>query len=296
MKYNKIAGIILCTAGMIFLASCAKNNSPVATQNTDQSYFESVMNGNDPQTSDLMTSDYAALDDEAMYSVAMGSQPVTPQIQSITADTGITPLKWGRFITGVSRSITSIDTSGDSVAIVYIQVVFTGNYEIYGIVAGTNDTELVKKPYVETLQRSLRFIRISHGNDPFFNWKLDAVTILNGGTQNSDITITKVQVIPPSGDTLSVTDPNSYYMEVAWRWMHRLPLWGWNTQVTVNVTLHSTSVDTDIVALHYVPRNFGLHRQDMSLVSSAPDSTGYTRVYSLTFTIPGNDKKFSHVF
>ncbi|HET7153037.1 MAG TPA: hypothetical protein VFJ29_04670, partial [Candidatus Kapabacteria bacterium] len=63
MNYLKITSVILCAAGTLFLASCAKNNSPVATQNTDQGYFESVMNGNDAQTSDLMTSDYAALND-----------------------------------------------------------------------------------------------------------------------------------------------------------------------------------------------------------------------------------------
>ena len=333
MKAVKMTSIVFCVAVVGFIVSCSKSNSPVASQTspTTQSYFESVVNGNNATSSALMTSDASALNDGAMiYSIPMGSQAVTPSIQSVAVDSGIMPLAWGRDVTGVTRAITSIAYEGDSVANVMVQIVFTGNFMIKGILVGTNDTIMIKKPYTEMLHRSLRFIRTvhtdgdmavmdkdhgkgdsngngngddhgnngkGHENDNDTNWVLDAVSVVNGGTANSSVAITGIQVITPM-DTLNVTDPDNYFMEINWRWMRfRLPLWGFRMQVTVNVSEHSMSADTDIATLHYVESAFGLHRKPMTLVSSVADPAGgYDRMYTMTMDLPENGMKFSHVF
>lgn len=301
MNYFKIASIVLCASAAIIVASCAKNNSPVNSSNAG-SYFESVVNGSDPQTSELMTSSESALNDQATYSIAMGSQPLTPQIKSIAADTGIVPLAWGRFITGVTHAITKIDSVSDSIRVVTLQTTVTGDFVIRGILAGTSDTVTVKKPYTETFHRLLRFIRVpdnddedDEGFDEGFRWRLDAVSILNGGTTNAQIAITNIQVITPI-DTLSVSDPDAYFIALKrgehWRFF---PIFDDQIQVTVNVTVHSNSADTDIVTLHYVPMNFGLHRKPMTFVSSTANGGGFDRVYTATLIVPANGRKFSHL-
>ena len=122
----------------------------------------------------------------------------------------------------------------------------------------------------------MRFIRINDIKyQPMYNWRLDAVSILNGGTADSSVEITGVQMLTPS-DTFTVTNPGSYDMEINWRWMrYRLPLWGVRTQVVVNTTEHSMESDTDIATLHYDASGFGLHRKPMTLVSSTADLSAY---------------------
>lgn len=281
------------------ITGCMKT-SPVAVSSSDQQYFTTVAQGNDAATHDMAVSDETALNDGQMYSVT--SAPMPPSIQSVAdGDDGhqMHPIKWGRFIHGARRLVTGIDMQGDSVAVVTVQVTYTGTYVVYGTLNGVPDT--VSKPYTETLHRLFRFVRVSNDDkdddaDARLRWHLDGVSLLSGGTGGTAIAITKLQVIAPTGDTITVTSPDTYFLELTKRWMHDLPLWDIDVQVTVNVTVHSTDRDTDVVTLHHCPKEFGLHRTPMMLVSQTGDSlAGFTRVYSATFAVPGNGRKLSQL-
>lgn len=287
------AMLVLATSFSIM--GCMKD-STVAVSSTDQQYFADAVSGNDASNSDLAVSDQAALQDGQMYDVA--KTPAPPAIQTVADGDRdrMHPIKWGRYINGAQRVITKIDLEGDSVAIIHVQVTYNGTYVVYGMVNDTADT--LKKPFTETLHRLFRFVRVAHKDEARLNWRLDAVSILNGGTANSKIAITEMTVLQPTGDLFDVTDPDAYFMHVSkggW-FMHDLPLWGFSLQVVVTATVHSTDPDTDIVTLHYVPKKDGMHRAAMNLVSQTGDSaSGYVRVYSCTLAIPANDKKFSHL-
>ncbi len=290
MKLIK-TGTMLAAAALIAIGiGCKSTTEP---SETDQLYYQSVVNGSDAATSDIATSDAAALSDDQFASIATAPASAVPSIQSV-ADNGFVPIKWRRHITDVTRSITKITTQGDTVAIVQVEVTFTGSLQIVGTLNGVPDT--VSKPFTESTHRLYRFVRIANTNHPRQNWKLDAVSVLEGGTANSTIAISKIEVLPPTGDTLSVTDPDTYFMHVEKGWMKKLPMWGFNWSVVVNVTVNSPSADTDYVFAHYVPKdNKGIHRNPLQLVSMTANGSMYTKVYSATFIIPGNDKKFSHV-
>lgn len=284
---------VLGTLAALQFSGCMKNNT-LEPFSTDQQYFMSVVGGNESDSHDLLTSDQDALNDGETFGIAQKSLP--PSIQSSLIGNPIVPQKWGRVISSVSRTITRTDASGDTVAVVRFDVSYTGNFVIIGTVNGVLDT--VYKPFTLVGHRLLRFARIANTMHMRMNWRLDAISVVNGGTTNAQVTIQKVQVVPPSGDTIVATDPDNYWMQVTHGWMHHpIPLWGYHSQVTVIVTEHSTDVDSDWVVLHYAPGPNvpGVHRAAMTLVSSTPDPTGFTRVYSITFTIPNNARKFSHL-
>ena len=287
-RYMGVLVALAAIAAMPF-AGC---KSAVEPSDSNQQYFMDVVTGGDASTRDLITSDQEALSDGAMFSVAQ--TPLPPSIQSVTAGDKIIPQKWGRFVESVTRTITRTENQGDTVVIAEAIVTFSGHFRIIGTVDGVLDT--VSKPFTESVHRYFRFLRVANTNHPRMNWRLDAVSIVNGGTTNAQIALQKVQVVPPSGDTLTATDPDNYFMQVSHRWMHRLPLWGFNTQVTVLATVHSADADTDIVTLHYAPKNNGAHRAPMTMISQTANTAGgFDRVYSYSLTIPGNDKKFAHV-
>ena len=292
-RLNRACAVLACAVSLAFVG-CAKDTLVNNASPTDQQYFDGVINGSDASNSDLAMSDQVALSDGQIYGVAKEQLP--PSIQSVVDDHKMHPLKWGRYINGAQRIITKIDLEGDTVAILHVQVTYSGTYVVYGMVNNAPDT--LRKPFTVVLHRLFRFVRIAHKDDVKSNWRLDAVSILNGGTANSKITITQMEVLQPTGDLLVATDPDAYFMHISkggW-FMHDLPLWGFNVQVVVTATVRSNDPDTDVVTLHYVPKHDGLHRASMQMASETGDSVnGYLRVYSVTLAIPGNDKKFSHL-
>ena len=107
----------------------------------DEAYFASVVEGNDATTASLMTTDVPALNDGAMYA-ATGLMPGSPIMGT---DSGITPLEWGRYITGVTRSVVAIDSEADSARDVKVQIVLTGEFVVKGTLADTAETVTCEK-------------------------------------------------------------------------------------------------------------------------------------------------------
>jgi len=294
MNYFTRAFAMLVLAASFAIIGCSSKNTPVVVSSPDQAYFADVANGNEASTKDIATSDQSAMQDGQMYDAAMQSIP--KGIQSVADDHDMHPVRWGRYISGTNRVITKIDMEDDSVAIVHVQVTYSGTYVVFGMVNNMPDT--IHKPFTEVLHRLFRFVRIANKEEARLNWRLDAVSILNGGTSTTKIIITQMQVLQPTGQLFAATDPDAYFMHISkggW-FMHDLPLLGINLQVVVTATVHSMDRDSDVVTLHYVPKGEGLHRAKMNMISQSGDSVrGFVRVYSRAINIPANDKKFSHL-
>ncbi|MBL0174441.1 MAG: hypothetical protein IPP94_04095 [Ignavibacteria bacterium] len=283
--YRKHATILLSAfaATVLLFAGCSKDN-PTEANLTDEEFFNYIATGQDANSQDLFSTDQDALDESAQLKAlipGLKKQGLTP----------ITPIRYGRRIESVSRSIIRpITKQGDSIAIAEVQVVFTGKFLIQAL-SGV-DTVIVQKPYTETIHRSVRFERIANTNRPRLNWRLDGVSILNGGTANPVLSITSVEVVTPS-QTFLVTDPDAYWMQIDRWWLRHMPVLN-NVAVTVRVTVQSAQPDSDIVTLHKQPGTFGLHHEPFLLVSSTPNGTGYARVYEKSWTISGKARKFAH--
>lgn len=202
----------------------------------------------------------------------------------------IIPLRWGRFITSVTRNVTVTIQPGDTIAIARVHKIINGVLKIRAI--NTNgDTILVEKPFSDESDRNVVFRRVLRGPRFWRNWIPVATSLVAGGTPNGDITITQLQFITRR-DTLTITDPLNFYLR--YRWLrsqygnrdlfHRdrdvVELNG-RDSVTVRVTLNSTSSDTDLVALRFGFNSFFKSRARMFLVSQ----NGNVKVYERTFYV-----------
>jgi hypothetical protein len=283
-KFLYILPFAAMILAIVVFTNCSKE-SPTEPITTDAAYFTSVVTGNDATTSDLILSDYQALDESAQL------QALKIKITKELAGAAITPLHWGRVISSASRTITKPTvTQADTVAIVAANVTFTGNFVIQALSGA--DTVVIKKPFTESLDRNLKFVRVARTKFPRLNWALDAVSIAAGGTDNPAISITQVELVAPN-NTFTVTDPLSYYMQIDRWWMpHHFPVLQ-NASITLRVTVQSAQADTDIVTLHYAPGAFGLHNVPFTMTSETNNGGTFTRVYEKTWTVSGSAKKFA---
>ncbi len=285
-KFQFVLPFAAMILAIVVFTNCSKE-SPTEPITTDAAYFSSVVTGNDATTSDLIVSDYQALD-ESTQLLALKIK-ITKELVSA----GITPLHWGRVISSATRTITKPTvTQADTVAVVAAKVTFTGNFVIQCLSGA--DTVVIKKPFTESIDRNLKFLRVARTRFPRLNWMLDAVSVAAGGTDNAVISITKVEVVAPN-NTFTVTDPLNYYMQVDRWWMpHHFPVFQ-NASITLRVTVQSAQADTDLVTLHYMPGTFGLHHVPFTMSSETNNGGTFTRVYEKTWTVSGSAKKYAHL-
>ena len=130
------------------------------------------------------------------------------------------------------------------------------------------------------------------------NWVPVATSLVVGGTvePNNNIEIVKSELFLPNGDTVVVTEPLEHFLR--YRWVSMLdgqphpdrppvPELEAEQQLTMRVTVQSTSSDTDLVALRFGSDLLHKHRQRMSLVSEVDNGDGtFTRVYEKMWTVP----------
>lgn len=237
---------------------------------------------------------YQAVNDEFVKNdeQTFADQEVQPTDYGLLGkiDAAITPLRWGRFINSVTRTVTVTIQPGDSIAIAHVHKVISGVLKIQAINA-SGDTILVEKPFNDESDRNVIFRRVERGPRYWRNWIPVATSLVAGGTPNGDITITQLQFMTRR-DTITINDPLNFYLR--YRWLraiygnrdlfHRdrdVPELVVRDSVKVRVTLTSASPDTDLVALRFGFTSLYKSRARMFLVSQ----NGNTKVYERTFFV-----------
>ena len=208
-------------------------------------------------------------------------------------DAAITPLRFGRFITSVTRTVNITVMPGDSIAIAHVHKDIIGTFKIKALNTN-NDTVIIQKPFNDQSDRNVVFKRISSTDHFWARWIPVATSLVDGGTvaPNNLINLTKLQLFLPSGDTITVTDPLNYYLRFAWesrfnRFWKGVPILLAGQPIKLQATVVSSSPDTDIVALRYGFDFFHKRRARMVLVSEVNNGDGtYTRVYETSRTSP----------
>lgn len=205
-------------------------------------------------------------------------------------DATITPLRFGRFITNVSTTVTVDIQPGDSIAIAHVAKIITGNFKIKAInTAG--DTVVIVKPFVDNANRNVIFKRVARNVDRRLNWIPVATSLVAGATAQTStpIAVTKLELFLANGDTITVTDPLGYYLRYRWR-----PSFGGGRKdvpevlggqrLVLQATVLSSSADTDFVALRFGADALQRKRQRMTLISQVNNGNGtYTRVFQIAF-------------
>jgi hypothetical protein len=206
-----------------------------------------------------------------------------------TADS-LYPVRWGRHLDW--RNITRdyhIEMQGDTVAIVTITKTIPGDFRV-AIGFRTPDTVAVDtvwhKPFTETVQRIIRFVRIAHSDNPYKNWRPAAMTMVRGKTGGSSpFSITSFEIRDariPFDQTY--TDPLATWFTLGF--LHTtVPLFPQGDSLTVLVTVASSDSSAEIVHLRH---GIGGGRDArgralMRLVSTSGTPGNYVRVYGRTF-------------
>ncbi|MDT3696970.1 MAG: hypothetical protein ROY99_11340 [Ignavibacterium sp.] len=203
-------------------------------------------------------------------------------------NTEIYPFRVGHKMRLVNRNV-NINIVGDT-AYGLITNTFEGILYIKGSYDpnATNPDTLITKPFTSVVTRNIVFVKIANTRHPLLNWKIAAISLPEGGTQSSNINITKLTAFLPNGDTLEINSPNDYYLVrhwgFWWRW-HHIPVIPQNQDVLLRVELTSAYADTDFVTLTYGANRFGMHRtkKKFELISSTQNGSVFNKIYEQTY-------------
>jgi hypothetical protein len=278
-----IIGGIALAAGMI-ISGCQKNsidggpdsNQPPSGVSNEQSamqYFAA--------TDEFVTNDEKAFADQTMA-------PTDYNDAFQKTDAAITPLRWGRFVTSVTRTTSATVQSGDTMSVVHVSRVINGLLKIKTTIGGV-DT-VIMKSFTDTSGRNVVFRRMARDAKKYWlNWVPVAASLVSGQTTpppaGNAIRITQIMLIG-GGDTLTVTDPEATWLRYQWLKMFHggradVPQFTAGDSLSVSATVMSQSADTDLVVLRHGFGSPRFGRTPMALVSqSGPDAGGfYTKVY-----------------
>jgi hypothetical protein len=290
MKRFPVIGLFIAAELMVYLFGCSEKDNQIVNPQTSSSATKSAISSVITSDDFFLTEEPNLEDGQAMpleYGSTLGK-----------TDLGVIPFRFGKKIDKVERNTTYFQPS-DSVVIATITRTITGRFFIVGTYsnsAGFTDT-VIRKPYVETETRVARFVRTdSTGLPPWKGWRLTALSLLKGGTQNTDVVINQAIVFLPSGDSLVVTSPNDYFLNLNKR-PHQVPEIHRVDQLLIQITLTSTQPDTDVVFLRYGAdsRGFNRFRQRFHLVSQTQNGSAYTHVYEISVKAHWNFGRFNAV-
>lgn len=243
-----------------------------------------------PSTTELSTNNQAMMkiaDSDSSISSFLPNydEEIPMDISTDQNGNNIYPIKVGQKLRLVSRNLT-YTVNGDTAYGKYTQM-FEGVLYIAGSFGQNtpNADTLLQKPFTTIITRNIIFIRTGNSDKPLLNWRIAAVSLPEGGTMNTNVKIKKITVSPANGDTISVNDPNSYYLSRGPGWWRQIPFFKPSKPVTVKVEVNSAYADTDFVTLTHGADFKGFHREKVKfdLVSSIQTADGYDKVYSNTF-------------
>jgi hypothetical protein len=264
------------------LAGCSKQSNPTAageqTFQSDEEYLRFAVLSSD-SVADFTISTSSTIDDDGdrpfEYSEGFGS--VTDPI---------TPLRWGRRVTSVTRDV-QIAIQGDSLAVATVTKTIAGTLFIRATrdSGGVVDTVLVEKPFSDTAIRKILFRRVARTERFRLNWAPVAITPVDGRSPTNDFEIVELQFMTPR-DTFVISDPLSTWIRFGFhRERGELPRVRPNEPVRVRVTVTSQNDSSEIAMLRWGV-GFGdgrHHRARIPLVQSQNSGGVHIRVYERVF-------------
>ncbi len=209
----------------------------------------------------------------------------------------IIPIAWGRNITSVDRNVT-FSQENDTTLIATLTHTLEGTVFIVAKYS-TQDTgrTIIRKPFTEVTVRRIKFSKGPSTNartdSVYKGWRPTEVSAVKGGTANSDISITKME-ITVGNSTTTITEPTAYFMKLfpdGRGGRPFLPTVGPRQTIKVRVTVTSADADTDWVAIHRPGILMGIRpdmvrplQERMKLVSQTQVGQNYQRVYEAEWT------------
>ncbi|HTY37732.1 MAG TPA: hypothetical protein VMH23_11505 [Bacteroidota bacterium] len=160
------------------------------------------------------------------------------------------PLRWGRIIHRMKKSVGLEEVSTDC-------VVATVTRTIEGIMKISAPYQLstrmrhsfVSKPFTENSIRKARFMRIGETGYPARNWKLNGVSIVHGGTEMANVSISEFELRTQSGDTISLRSPDEPTWPFRVNGHGHFATVGGETDLDVRVKVQTSEIEPNMVVL-----------------------------------------------
>ena len=285
MKKSLATLIATCMLTGLFVAGCSKDNGPdeqapagVSNEEQAMKYFA--------ENDEFVANDEETFADNAIEAFDYGTFGKT--------DASITPLRWGRFVTSVTRTVTTTIEPGDTIAIARVDKNITGTLKIRALNAN-GDTVTIDKPFNDKSARNVIFKRVSRNTDRYWlNWVPVATSVVDGGTAapNNLIDITKIVLTLANNEIVTITDPMKYYLRYRWLRLFNggqkdVPEFVGGQALKLEATVVSTSPDEDFVALRYGRAGLLGRRVRLTMTSETNNGDGtYTRVFEISRVAP----------
>ena len=286
MQKSLIGSLAAVALVLPLLAGCDQTTEPIESAPAGVSSEVEAMKyfaAND----EFVVNEDAALDDGEVAPIEFGTFG--------KIDAAITPLRFGRFVTGMTKKVELEIEPGDTIAIAHVTRTVDGVLKIRGETEA-GDTVLVEKPFTDQSVRNVIFKRVARETNRFWlNWIPVATSLVNGGTITppSGVAITKMTLELPNGNTVVITDPQQFWLRYRWKYMfthqrctNDVPEFQAGQSVKLQVTVESTSADTDIVVLRYGYLGLNKRRTRLALVSEELSGGLYVRVYEISRAQP----------
>ncbi len=285
MKISYPAFMVLAVMVALGAAGCSRETAPVeqspAAGVTDEMTAMQLYAANDAfVANDEIT--FADRDVEPMDYTTFGK-----------VDAAVTPLRWGRFITNIAKTVTITIQPGDTAATGKVEKTIVGTLKIRGVTEG-GDTVTITKPFTDRSVRTLLFKRVARAVDHYWlNWVPVASSLISGASvpPNGAIKLTELRQYLPDGDSIVVTDPGTFFLR--YRWLRLFaggagdaPDLVAGSMVRLRATVISSSPDTDVVSLRYGFDAFHARRLRMRCTGETENNDGtFTRVFEVTWPV-----------
>lgn len=203
--YSRFGKNIFVLTGMftvlffMFGACQSPMEVPLSLFEEAQPYFEFVM-----INEDFFVSEEEILNDPEQNGFSKGMNP---------DDAQFTPLFIRRVITSIDRTFSYEFENNDIVNVTMVRTI-EAELRMRGTVSGSNGVSIVIKEFSETAERRAKFIRVSDTGIVEDDWKLAAISLLSGGTEEPDFVIVQIKMEIRGGRTFDFTDPLDTYLRI----------------------------------------------------------------------------------
>jgi hypothetical protein len=175
MKHDRIKLSVyilsaLVAAMPVIITGCGlPGEVPLTTFDDAVGYFKDVM-----VNDEFFSSEEGILNDGETFDIAKLSEQ--------TGDEPIFPRRFGRIVHSIERTF-QYEPQNDSIVVVTMTRTILGDFRIlYATsVLGAAD-DIVNKPFIEENVRKARFLKVANTGVPESDWKLVALSLLEGGT------------------------------------------------------------------------------------------------------------------
>ncbi len=231
-----------------------------------------------------------------------------------TMGKGLYPVRIGQKMKLVDKNLTLVKDS--TTAVGTLVQTFEGTLTIEGsfqqptIGIRSHVDTTVQKSFSSTITRKIQFKKVANTGNDTLDWKVNAISLPNGGTTGDNIQIVKIILTTQDGTEVVIEDPNAYFFKVGKEngghdndvednddkdnhgleagsefkehgWGNLLTWYKKNQPVKLTVEVLSKSSDPDFLTVTYgamMNGNTGT-KEKFDLVSSTQVGLSYKKVY-----------------